>query len=91
MKLRQFVEAGQFIQHEPHGPYRRVFAVAHHAQDEQVEPRRMQRQHLFPVGGGGCQEDPAFALGVLLSGRKSLPRMLPLRQQFQAIGHHVQA
>jgi len=67
-------------------------AVAHHAQDEQVQPHGMKGQQLFPVAGAGGQEHPS--LPVRYPRRCSEARVVGfgiLGQQLQAVGHHVHA
>jgi hypothetical protein len=92
MKLGQLVEAGQLVNDEPNRLYLGVFAVSHHAQNEQVQPYGMQRQSLLPVGGAGGQKNPSLALGVPLGRRKRLAvRFVPFGQQLQAVGNHIQA
>src|ERR1017187_4353445 len=92
MKLWQLVEAGQLVNDEPNRLYLGVFAVSHHAQNEQVQPHGMERQNLLPVAGAGGQKNPSPALGVPLGRRECLAvRFVPFGQQFQAVGNHIQA
>jgi hypothetical protein len=92
MELRQLVEAGEFVDDEPYRLRIGVFAVSHHAQDEEVEPHGMQRQNLLPVAGIGGQKHPPLALGVPLGRREGLAvASSHIRQQLQAVGNHIQA